>query len=148
MKVVAGLAIAGLIAAAALMAAVRLAPVDPLKWHQPLAEVPGEATASGPILLRLPEGALAFWPAGAISPDGALAKLDAFAATQPRTQKIAGSLAEGRITWMQRSWFWGFPDFITAETTAAGLRLWSRQRDGRGDFGVNAARLSLWHKRF
>lgn len=144
MNVLAGLAMAGLVGAAVVMAAVRLAPVDPAAWHRPIAEVPGEAAAAGPILVPVEKGALAFWPATAAPPEQMLADLAAFAATQPRTRNIAGAVEEGRLTWMQRSAFWGFPDFITAETTATGVRLWSRQRDGRGDFGVNLARLSLW----
>lgn len=143
MKLLAGFAIAGVLAAA-VMAAVRLAPVDPAAWHRPIAEVPGEVGAVTEILVRVEKGALAFWPATTAPPEQMLADLAAFAATQPRTREIAGSVAEGRITWVQRSVFWGFPDFITAETTATGVRLWSRQRYGRRDFGVNLARLSLW----
>ena len=42
----------------------------------------------------------------------------------------------------------GFPDYITAEASQSGdgarLDIFSRQRFGRGDWGVNAARLRVW----
>ena len=148
MRGIVGIALVGLVGAAALMAVVRLVPLDPAVWHQPVPEVPGEVrgevAASGPVLVSTSRGALAYWPAGKTAPGRLLADVARFAATQPRTRLLAGSVAEGRISWVQRSAFWGFPDVITAETTGAGLRLWSRQRDGRSDFGVNAARLALW----
>jgi len=143
MKLLAGFAIAGVLAAA-VMATVRLAPVDPAAWHQPIGAVPGENGATGPVFVQQERGAFAFLPATTATPEHLLADLAAFAATQPRTREIAGAVREGRITWMQRSVFWGFPDFITADTTPNGIRLWSRQRDGRRDFGVNMARLTLW----
>lgn len=144
MNLLTGLAVAGVLAVAAVMAAVRLAPVDPAAWHRPVAEIPGEAGATAPVFVQKKQGAFAFWPATSATPDAMLATLGGVAAAQPRTHEIAGSVAEGRITWIARSRFWGFPDFITAETTGRGVRLWSRQRDGRGDFGVNLARLRLW----
>jgi uncharacterized protein (DUF1499 family) len=66
----------------------------------------------------------------------------------PRTRRLAGSVTEGRITWVQRSRLMAFPDHITAEVAAApeGTRLdvVSRQRYGSGELGVNAARLRDW----
>ncbi|MEO6301328.1 MAG: DUF1499 domain-containing protein, partial [Paracoccaceae bacterium] len=66
----------------------------------------------------------------------------------PRTQFLVGSAADGRITWISRSKIMGYPDYITAETKHLGegtqLDIFSRQRYGNGDFGVNAARLKVW----
>jgi uncharacterized protein (DUF1499 family) len=77
-------------------------------------------------------------------PEAALARLAERAATLPRVRLLAGSPAEGRMTWVARSAFWGFPDYITAEIGPSGLRLWSRQRFGSADLGVNRARLADW----
>jgi hypothetical protein len=52
------------------------------------------------------------------------------------------------ITWVTRSAVLGFPDYTTAaaraEGSATALALHARLRFGRGDFGVNAARLRHW----
>jgi uncharacterized protein (DUF1499 family) len=57
---------------------------------------------------------------------------------------LAGSVEEGRMTWVARSALWGFPDYITAEAGPKGLAVWSRLRFGRSDLGVNRARLEDW----
>lgn len=131
-----------------LMAYIRLAPSDPALWHQPLAT--GEPARPGPCadqVILVPQGARAscLLP---LAPAQVLERLEATALTSARTQHLAGSPAEGRITWVARSFLMGFPDYITAETrpTPEGTRLdiFSRQRFGRKDFGVNAARLKDW----
>lgn len=118
---------------------VRLAPSDPARWNVPPAAEgpPGEVVAAeGSASLRL-EG------------DGPalLARLDAIALATPRTVRLAGSVAEGRITWITRSALWGFPDYTTAEVTPDGLAIQGRLRFGSGDMGVNAARLRDWLSR-
>jgi Protein of unknown function (DUF1499) len=124
-----GLAAAVLLTVAGLMAYVRLAEDEVARWH-----VTVPAAVGG--------GALVFVPA--TRPAAVLARLAAVAQGQPRTRLLAGSVAEGRITWVARSLIWGFPDYVTAEVGPEGLRIWSRQRYGRGDHGVNAARLRRW----
>ena len=136
------------IAGLALLAYVRLAPSDPAAWHVAVA-------TSGP----LPDGRCADQIApmarGAratcalrLSPADTLQKLEAIALTSPRVQHLAGSAAEGRITWVARSFLMGYPDYVTAEATPTptGTRLdiISRQRFGEADSGVNAARLKDW----
>ncbi|NEY89269.1 DUF1499 domain-containing protein [Tabrizicola oligotrophica] len=125
-----------------LAAYVRLAPDDPARWHVALAEIAGEAEAVSPVIRQVPGGAVAFLPAA--DPAAALARLAEVAEASPRTRRLAGSLDEGRITWIARSQLIGFPDYISAETTDRGLRIWSRQRYGRGDLGVNLRRLTDW----
>jgi hypothetical protein len=78
------------------------------------------------------------------APSDLLARLDAVALATPRTTRLAGSVSEGRITWVTRSAVWGFPDYTTAEARADGLYLQARLRFGREDMGVNAARLRDW----
>lgn len=73
-----------------------------------------------------------------------LERLADVAQTMPRTRQIAGSVAEGRITWQTRSLFWGFPDYTTAQVSGDGLIILARSRYGSGDWGVNAKRLTQW----
>ncbi len=129
---------------AGLAAYVRLAPTDPDVWHLDMA---------APGFQPNPRWA-AFCPrAGdryALTEDPAalLAQLDTVALATPRTTRLAGSVEEGRITWITRSAAIGFPDFTTAQILPdpAGPRLCilGRQRFGEYDWGVNAARISGW----
>jgi hypothetical protein len=139
----------GIAIAAALMVAggagyIRLAPSDPALWHVAPQIKALDGAAPGTVLavkggaavrLALPD------------PAAALARLDAIALASPRTTRLAGSPDEGRITWITRTAVWGFPDYTTAQAEPDGLRLYARQRFGRDDFGVNAARLQDWLKR-
>jgi hypothetical protein len=137
-----------ILAAIVLMAYIRLAPSDPKDWH--IAVATRDAIPQGPCtdhIALVPKGARAacLLPQ---TPAQVLDKLEAIALTSPRTQHLAGSAAEGRITWVSRSFLLGFPDYVTAEVsqTPAGTRLdiVSRLRFGTVDFGVNAARLKDW----
>ena len=134
------LALGLLVAVVAFAAYVRLAPSDPGRWHvAPVADGPvGEVVVAG-----LNRATLRLAPeAGA--PAELLAQLDAVALATPRTTRLAGSVEEGRITWVTRSAAWGFPDFTTAEAGADGLAVEARSRFGQSDMGVNAARLTDW----
>lgn len=116
---------------------VRLAPDVVARWHQPLE---GMATAAG--IVTEAGGARAIVPMA----DGrtGLARLAEVAEASPRVTLLAGSVEEGRMTWVVRSVVWGFPDYVTAEAAPGGLRVWSRLRFGRSDLGVNRARLEDW----
>lgn len=123
---------------------VRLAPVDPARWHvdPALAEAPPLGSwRAGP-------GLAAPVPVLLATPQEVLAALDAIARSTPRTQAIAGSVAEGRITYETRSALWGFPDYTTVEAVAveggAAPVLLARLRFGDGDMGVNRARVEQW----
>ena len=132
----------GLIALLGLMAFVRLAPMDAARWHVPL---PPQAEASAPDTVVPMTGAAALRLTSAPAPD-LLARLDTVAMATPRTTRLAGSVEEGRITWVTRSALWGFPDITTAEVRDDGLHIWARLRFGREDTGVNAARLTTWQQ--
>ncbi len=125
--------------AATFAAYFRLAPSDPARWHvSPRADGPwGEVVAgrgSATLRLSLERG----------DPKTLLARLDAVALATPRTRRLAGTVAEGRFTWITRSALWGFPDYTTAEVQPDGLYIFARLRFGGGDSGVNAARLRDW----
>lgn len=129
---------------AALAAWVRLAPTDPARWHiDPLtAAAPGE----NGWLVRDDAGAAS--PRFDGSPEDVLARLDAIAMADPRTRRIAGSVGEGRVTYESRSRLWGFPDYTTVTVVESGGQavpvLLARARFGRGDLGVNRARIERW----
>lgn len=147
-----------LVVLVAFAAYVRLAPSDPGRWHiDPSAGVPagGQPPLSRPggtpEILTTPNSALALIEVR--GPERvALARLDAIALATPRTTRLAGSPEEGRITWVTRSALWGFPDYTTAQAVTqdaatSEVTILARSRFGRGDMGVNAARLRDWLSR-
>ena len=118
-----------------LMAYVRLAPTDVARWHQIAAVASsGDVMAAG--------GFIAVRP---ITADAAqvLAALDAIARATPRTRVIAGSVAEGMITYQTRS-LWGFPDHTTVAMQGDLLVIHARLTFGQSDMGVNRARVRDW----
>lgn len=137
------LILAGLVGAGALVAFVRLAPSDPARWHVAIA---ADGAADCTVQPAPDSARLSCLMTG--TPGEVLAKLDAVAQATPRTQVLAGTPNEGRITWTTRTKVWGFPDYTTAEAKVVDgqtrLDLFARQRIGRYDWGVNAARLADW----
>ncbi|MFN4201841.1 MAG: DUF1499 domain-containing protein [Tabrizicola sp.] len=116
---------------------VRLAPLDPGRWHVDLGAP--DVSADRGVLVCLGPDQLPDDPAGALE------RLDAIAGATPRTERIAGSVGEGHVTWVTRSLVLGFPDYTTAQILPErGLCLYARQRFGDYDWGVNAARLQAW----
>lgn len=138
MRIVTLLLIGTVLALAGLIVYVRLAPTDPAAWHvDPAAGQSGPGAAVADVTLP-----------GA--PGEVLARLEAVALATARTRRLAGSVGEGRITFVTRSAVFGFPDYttISAEPAPDGqgtrLRIFARLRFGQADFGVNAARVSAW----
>lgn len=120
-----------LVLVVALLAYIRLAPTDVARWHQPI-------TAEAD--MDMEGGAVRIVPAG----DDTLARLNDIALATPRTNILAGSVEEGRITYVTRSRVFGFPDYTTAEVTDGQLRVFGRLRFGKGDMGVNRERIESW----
>lgn len=144
MKVLAWIAGALVVLVLLAMAAVRLAPSDPAAWHvDPASAEPGP----GRFVVK-PEGGDTDGPLLPMPPREALAALDRVARATPRTQVLAGSVEEGRITYLTRSAIWGFPDYTTVEAVPAegGSRLviFARLRFGESDMGVNGRRVRAW----
>lgn len=125
----------------AAQAFVRLAPSDPSRWHVDprSAPDPGE----GGVRLLPGEG-----KTFAVSPEALLQAFDRVAMEEPRVSRLAGSVEEGRITYVARSLLWGFPDYVSVTAVpaegGAQLAVYSRLRFGRGDMGVNRKRLDRW----
>ena len=128
-----------------IMGYIRIAPSDVTVWHvDPTA--PALGTTGGSALVRA-DGDLQS-PVFPETPEALLARLDAVAMGTPRTRQFAGSVADGRITYLSRSLFFGFPDYISVTTVPAegGAQVvaYGRLRFGSSDMGVNAERLESW----
>ena len=108
---------------------VRLAPSDPSRWHQNIFFAEDEDLSGG---------------ARRVVPGGDLAALDRIAIATPRTAVLAGSVAEGHITYVTRSALWGFPDYTTVKVSGDSLLIFGRLRFGAADLGVNAKRIDGW----
>jgi len=122
---------------------VRLSPSDPAQWHTDPTTVYAWPQDSWGEVVTLTGAAALRMPAA----DGLLARLDDVAMATPRTTRLAGNVGDGRITWVTRSAFWGFPDYTTAQTGPDGLYVHARLRFGKSDLGVNAARLRDWQSK-
>ena len=107
---------------------IRVAPSDAAKWHAPVTAEADRDFAAGAV--RVLDGDAAM-----------LARVDAAAQALPRTQVLAGSVDEGRVTYITRSQLFGFPDYTTIEHSDGKLRMLARLRFGRSDLGVNGRRL-------
>lgn len=138
--------LSGLIAAiAVLMIYIRLAPSRAAQWHDPQTPNTGVGqfpAMSGHIEQRTVEA----------GQDGRaqLTALDQIIRTTPRTMCLAGSLEQGKLTYITRSALWGFPDYTTisllenASTDEAAIQIFGRLRFGRSDLGVNRKRIEGW----
>ncbi len=126
------------------MAYIRLAPTTAAQWNALPHVAALEVGAPVDQVIPLTGAAALHLSSAQGDPATLLAKLDGIALATPRTVRFAGTVQEGRITWITRSAFWGFPDFTTAEARSGGLYIYARLRFGREDFGVNAKRLSAW----
>ncbi|MEL7213337.1 MAG: DUF1499 domain-containing protein [Pseudomonadota bacterium] len=126
------------------LAYIRLAPSNREAWHtDPLRPQP----QIGHFLVR-PEGGDLESPVYSDSPVDLLTRFDAVAVAEPRTQRLAGSPEEGRMTYITRSRIIGFPDYTTVQAApvpgGTALVIHARLRFGRSDLGVNAARVTRW----
>ena len=125
---------------------IRLAPSAVERWHiDPTG--PSARTGEGRFLVR--DGADKDSPTVAHAPHDVLAQFADIALTSPRTILLAGAPETGRMTFVSRSKFFGFPDYTTVQSVVAGegstkLVVYGRLRFGRRDFGVNRARIQSW----
>lgn len=131
------------LAVIALAIYVRVAPINATVWHNPKLPVmgPGDYPNIGAHLAQRP-----------IVGDGRaeLAQLDEIIRATPRTRWLAGSVEEGKVTYVTRSALWGFPDFTTVTlaqlpaTDMSTIQIYSRLRFGKADLGVNRIRIEGW----
>ncbi|WP_286196872.1 DUF1499 domain-containing protein [Tropicibacter sp. R15_0] len=71
-------------------------------------------------------------------------KLNDLIMNTPRTTVLAGSAADGHVTYVTRSLWFGFPDYTTVQRDGDVLEIWARLRFGSSDLGVNKARVDGW----
>ena len=132
--------VAVLIAATAIW--VRVAPFDARRWHVDPADAPEQRPGAYKAQLEVPE----------MSPEDALALVQAIAEGSPRTKQLFGTVQEGRISFLTRSRFWGFPDVTSVAAAPAGdqtrVTAYGRAAIGGYDWGVNRARLASWFEGF
>lgn len=126
-----------LVLALAADAWVRFAPLPADIWHRIPVETRTEAgdwpEAGGFEAVRqLPD------------PKARLVELDKIIRATPRTELLEGSPEEGLLTYVTRSAIWGFPDISTLWIEGDRIHLRGHLVFGRGDFGVNRARIEGW----
>ena len=133
--------ILGLLGLAVAMAVyVRLAPTNVADWHEIDVQNEGGNAGAGGYFKRLQ----------LLNQTGKLAALDQIIMATPRTQRLAGDVESGTITYVTRSGLWGFPDYTTVtlggEGTSMGptLMIYGRLRFGASDLGVNRDRIEGW----
>jgi len=119
---------AAVVAVVGLMAFVRLAPSEPMRWHQ-MPETITDRDLEGGAMRRA---------------EGDLATLDAIIRDTRRTRVLAGSVEQGMVTYVTRSRVFGFPDYTTVRQDGEMLEIYARLRFGRSDLGVNADRVDRW----
>ena len=117
-----------LLLALAFAAYVRLAPSDPARWHVAVEGAADRDFAGG--ALRVVEGGAA-----------RLSQIDGAMRGLARTQVLTGSVAEGRVSYVTRSKWMGFPDYTTVEAREGQVAIYARLRFGKSDLGVNRARV-------
>lgn len=122
----------GALLVVAALAYIRLAPSNPDTWHVSL-DFKDDADMRGGAR-RIVIGAT----------QEEFRRLDEIARATDRTEVLAGSVEEGRITYVTRTRMIGFPDFTTVDLKDGTLRLYARLRFGRSDFGVNRRRIEGW----
>jgi uncharacterized protein (DUF1499 family) len=88
-------------------------------------------------------------PSFAKTPDQVLDALKRLALAEPRTALLAEDRANRRLSLVQKSKTFRFPDFIDAEAMPltggqTALAFYSRAKYGIRDFGVNRARVERW----
>jgi uncharacterized protein (DUF1499 family) len=110
---------------------IRLAPSDPAVWHVDPKVTADQDLAAG-VRRRIP------------GDESRFESLHRIILETPRTEVLAGSPGEGRVTYITRSQWMGFPDYTTVQLDETNLELFARLRFGTTDSGVNKARVESW----
>ncbi|MEP5153902.1 DUF1499 domain-containing protein [Planktotalea sp.] len=110
-----------------LLAYIRLAPSDAARWHVSLVGKTEKTFAGGVIR----------------SIDVGITALDKVV-QQSGARVLAGSAAEGHVTYIARTKLIGFPDYVTVQTVDGKTMIYGRLRFGRSDLGVNGKRIDAW----
>lgn len=123
------------VAALAIVLWIRLAPSDPARWHVDPLTTPDPATPNFARVDRI-----------VALPPETLAESIARRARDEGAVLLAGDAIHA--TWIARSRLMRYPDYVSLRLIPEGegtrVVAFSRARFGRGDLGVNAARLARW----
>lgn len=122
----------GLILSMGVLAYVRFAPSNPARWHVPLTFDRND---------RFPQGVERVI---SDADEATLAQLHDIILAEPAAVHFEGSLAQGHVTYIVRSKWIGFPDYVTVQLTDGTLRIYARLRFGHSDLGVNFKRVRRW----
>ena len=114
-----------------LLGYIRFAPSDPDEWNVDPKVTADQDLANG-VRRRIDGDA------------DTLAALDRIILATPRSELLAGSVADGRITYITRTKWMGYPDYTTLQLNDGMIELWARSRFGKSDMGVNRARVEGW----
>ncbi len=119
------------LSAIVVLAVVRLSPSDPRVWHvEP--QVTGNEDMEIGVKRMLDGNEMQFQ------------RLDQIIRDTARTRVLAGSVAEGHVTYVTRSRVIGFPDYASVTFRDGRIKIHSRLRFGGSDLGVNKARVDGW----
>jgi uncharacterized protein (DUF1499 family) len=145
-----GLAALAVVLAVASVGWVRLAPDQPQQWHIDPTMAPDEAQPNAwRVAPAGVAGVDAVAPVFAVPAERLALALDEAALAEPGTERLAGRPEDLWTTYVQRSPWVGFPDYVSVRAVArddgtSSLAIFSRSRYGRGDMGVNRARVERW----
>ncbi len=114
------------------LAYIRLAPSDVERWHDMPDFDSDQDLAGGVMRILDPVDQAQF------------ADLVDVIQASDRVTHLAGSVADGKITFIARTKWMGFPDYVTLQWRNGRLRIYSRLRFGQSDLGVNGRRLQAW----
>ncbi len=128
---------------------------DPDRWHVDPLTAPAQPTPNGyyvgpPSVSTQPVNE----PSRIYDADAArlAAAFDGFVMGQPRVERLAGSIEEAWITYVQRTETLQFPDYISVRffnldvPNTSTVAIFSRSRFGHSDMGVNEDRVQSWLK--
>lgn len=147
MNIISTVLLGGLALVAITLAYVRYAPSSAARWHV------DPTTAARPktpnYYFVLPSIAKRPAPIYQTSATDLAAAFDAFAMTQPQVERLAGSVDDLYITYIQRTKTMKYPDylsvrFIDLDDGQATVAVFSRARFGIGDKGFNKRRVLKW----
>jgi uncharacterized protein (DUF1499 family) len=140
------LVILALLAVAGFMIYVRVTPSDPALWHVDPRAIP-KPDRPNHWLIR-PAGGDARPPDYALEAPELARIVDAVVTAQPRTQRIAGAVDSGHMTYLTRTLLIGYPDYVSIRVYAtemgSSLAVFSRSRFGQSDLGANRKRMEKW----
>lgn len=88
-------------------------------------------------------------PVFALPAEDVYARIESALAQEPRLELVAKAPDRGVLRYVQRSLVFRFPDTINVQVVAlpdgrSTVLLYSRSQIGRGDMGVNRARIERW----